>query len=299
MPERMLVPPIYPFTVPLDTGQRCSRETRCLMCTLPLARNDASIGLTKSKIREWADTIGYLALSTQSVFLGRESLPRNLPEILECLRSEEISGIIAGKLQYDFEANLGNRIRSWGNLAKFSSFARPSEINAMGAGELDALRKLGLSTVFISAETGSDRIRREALGKEYENGEIESAVDKVLRAGMACKVIFMLGIGGEKSRPEHVESTAALMSRLVSLAEKKFRLMFLFSPLEFDCAGAHLQREVGRPGMADMMSELHEIGKPEMDSSGLSSYTSIGAKLALPDNVSAHFQIYHYPSLFV
>ena len=302
MPVPMLVPPVYPYSVPLDVTGGCARKARCAMCKFPRLEGMPSMETLKVRIKEWAATLGHLVGSTQSVFLGRDSLPpvgMDL-EILNHLKSDEIYYTMMPNLPPQVEEHVDFRIHAWGNIARFSAFARVCEINGMPPGHLEELRANGLTSLVISAETGSDRVRQEILGKDYTNAEIESAVERALKAGMSVKIVFMLGISGRELRDEHMSMSARLISRLEKAAEPHgWRVMFLISPLDYDSTTEHVRRLVPRPTRQDLMDELRGIGIPAPHSYGMNPYLSCGAQLSVPDCSETSFQVYAFSSLFV
>jgi hypothetical protein len=299
----ILVPPDYPFSVPLEITSGCSRTARCRMCSLPAkdGRLD-TIDSVKDAIRRWAAALGPLVASTQSVFLGRNSLPKPdlLHGALEFLKSEEIYDIVTKDLPYDLEAFMDCRRMEWGNIARFSAFATPREINAYTADALAELHRMGLARIYLALETGSDSLRRGTLGKDYDCAELEAALDKVCAAGMFPRVIFMLGVGGSARREEHIAETARALSRLQNIADgHKRRMIFLASPLDTGLMPDSVLMKTGMPGMEDMADELNAIGRMRMGHNELRGYMESGARMMLDGGKTARVQLYHYPTLFV
>jgi hypothetical protein len=302
----MLVPPQYPFSVPLEITSGCSQNPRCSMCSMP-SRNGRlnTIPSIKESIRQWAVSLGHLVASIQSVFLGRNSLPR--PELLnaalEFLNSEEVYDTISRDLPPQLQEYVDKRRQGWGNIARFSAFATVNEINGYSVEELTQLREKGLGILFLSLETGSDRLRRETLGKNYSCAELEDAVEKVCRAGMFPRIIFMLEVGGEKHREEHVRETAQAIVRLQAIIDnwktRSIFLIFLISPLDQRHMPKAALERIGGTAQDGMMRELNAIGHVDLSHNDLRTYLSYGGGMVLDDGRKARMQVYHYPMLFV
>jgi anaerobic magnesium-protoporphyrin IX monomethyl ester cyclase len=68
-----------------------------------------------------------------------------------------------------------------------------------------ALERANVRTISIGLESGSERIRREVLGRHYSNEEFLQAVELARRHGMNVSVLNMIGVPGE-TLADHLET---------------------------------------------------------------------------------------------
>ncbi len=105
-------------------------------------------------------------------------------------------------------------------LRRVSAYATAMNLNDKTPQELEQLRELGLSLLYIGPETGDDiTFKRIAKGADFE-AHVE-AVSRAHDAGMQISAIFLLGAGGTDRSQEHAEGSAKLITamdcRFVSL----------------------------------------------------------------------------------
>lgn len=102
--------------------------------------------------------------------------------------------------------------------------------------ELAELRELGLRRVYLGVETGHDPLLK-FLRKPGSADRARRTVEAVKAGGVSVAVIIMLGVGGDRYSPAHVEDTARLLNALHLDGED----IVYFSPLvirpESDYAG--------------------------------------------------------------
>lgn len=72
----------------------------------------------------------------------------------------------------------------------------------------DALARAGVRTIEIGLESGSERIRREVLRRDYSNEDFQRAVTLARHRGMRVNVYNLIGIPGE-TPADHAETVAA------------------------------------------------------------------------------------------
>lgn len=291
-PSRVLVPWVYPFSLPLEITSGCARTRRCRMCSLAdVSKPQPGLSEVKGRIAEWARTIGRLLHGTQSVFLARNNL-FSVPFgfLVECLRSiksqANLEAMNAGSLPQVREYTL-QRVQHWGNAAKLSAFGYVPDVLAYSVQELAQLNENGLETVFLALETGSDRLRQAVLGKDYSAAEVRLAMERLLEAGIAVNVLVMLGIGGTDS-DEHVAETAKAMASFADAAER-FRtpgffrpLVFYISPLDPRFAPSALRRHATVSSVEESLRELPKLGtlkRREWDGDSAVPSTSRGFEL--------------------
>lgn len=98
-------------------------------------------------------------------------------------------------------------------LDRVSCYAMAKNILAKTDAELEELRKLGLSLLYIGPESGDDAtLKRIAKGSSHAD-HVEAA-RKAKAAGMRISVIALLGIGGVERSQVHAERTAELVTEM-------------------------------------------------------------------------------------
>ncbi len=101
---------------------------------------------------------------------------------------------------------------SFPRLRRVSCYAMARNIAAKTEAELDELKSLGLTQLYIGPESGDDvTLKRIAKGDTFA-GHVEAA-KKARAAGMALSVIALLGIAMDRSQA-HAEATAELVTEM-------------------------------------------------------------------------------------
>ncbi len=105
-------------------------------------------------------------------------------------------------------------------LRRVSAYATAINLLEKSPEELQRLRELGLSLLYIGPESGDDvTLKRIAKGASFE--EHVRAAERAHAAGMKLSAIFLLGAGGVDRSREHAEGSAKLAGamdpRFVSL----------------------------------------------------------------------------------
>jgi len=105
-------------------------------------------------------------------------------------------------------------------LRRVSAYATAINLLEKTPEELQRLRELGLSLLYIGPESGDDvTLKRIAKGASFE--EHARAAERAHAAGMKLSAIFLLGAGGVDRSREHAEGSAKLAGamdpRFVSL----------------------------------------------------------------------------------
>jgi radical SAM superfamily enzyme YgiQ (UPF0313 family) len=99
------------------------------------------------------------------------------------------------------------------HLAGFSSFLDTFSTLRRSLQCWRELAELGLNSLHLGIETGSDRVLR-VLRKPGSAAQAEELVGLLKAAGIRVGVIVMTGVGGTALAEEHVEKTADLLNRL-------------------------------------------------------------------------------------
>ncbi|MFH1521141.1 MAG: radical SAM protein [Candidatus Micrarchaeota archaeon] len=306
-PTPMLVPPSYPFSVPISFTNGCDRVQRCGMCTLDdVGGKPPTLDEVKRHIDGWARTLGHLTTSTQSVFLGRNNilgLPFDfLMKCLAHLKSPRTVDVITKNMRPELKEHVHEKVEHWGNIGRLSAFASVKHVLGLSQDELRKLRANGLSVVFLSLETGSDRIRSTLLGKNYSTSEVIEATRRLLDAGIAVNVITMFGMA-KNSSEEHVAETIKAFELLSDLIQgdqnpSRFNLHFLFSPFDRQFLPPRLR---GHTDPNSVLYELNQLGvlRTAIGHVAVKFDSHSGLVMELPNSNEIHTFPYHYHSLFV
>jgi radical SAM superfamily enzyme YgiQ (UPF0313 family) len=98
-------------------------------------------------------------------------------------------------------------------LRRVSAYATAINLLRKSPLELERLRELGLSLLYIGPESGDDRtMKRIAKGATF--AEHVEAAARAHAAGMKLSAIFLLGAGGVERSAEHAEASARLASEM-------------------------------------------------------------------------------------
>jgi len=98
-------------------------------------------------------------------------------------------------------------------LRRVSSYASARNILEKSPGELQRLRELGLSLLYIGPESGDDEtLRRIGKGSRAEDHLL--AAQRARAAGMEQSLMFLLGIGGRERSEIHARTSARLATAM-------------------------------------------------------------------------------------
>ena len=175
--------------LPVTDGCSWNRCTFCDMYTAPQKkfrpRDEAEIFET---IRRCAEVYGG---GVRRVFLADGDAmtlsTRRLVAILEAIR-RDLPGV-----------------------RRISSYCLPRNVKKKSVEELRELADLGLSLVYIGAESGDDEVlARVHKGETFET--TRDALEKLGAAGIKRSVMILNGLGGEALWRPHAENSAALLN---------------------------------------------------------------------------------------
>ncbi len=96
---------------------------------------------------------------------------------------------------------------------EYSMYARAEDVLAKKGAELDSLVRAGLTDVHVGIESGSDLIL-EMHNKGENSGQMIEACRELERAGIACHISLIPGLGGRRLSRLHAEKTAQLLSQI-------------------------------------------------------------------------------------
>jgi radical SAM superfamily enzyme YgiQ (UPF0313 family) len=94
---------------------------------------------------------------------------------------------------------------------RVSSYCLPRNLRRKTVGELRELAELGLSLVYVGAESGDDEVlARVSKGETFET--TREALDKLGEAGIKRSVMILDGLGGRSLSRRHALNSAVLMN---------------------------------------------------------------------------------------
>ncbi|MBX2801780.1 MAG: radical SAM protein [Myxococcales bacterium] len=150
---------------------------------------------------------------------------RDLPQTLQDV---SMAGeVLAGRVQKVFVADgdaLAMDLDTWrailtalpaalGPLKRVSCYATARNVLEKSESELQTLRQLGLTRLYIGPESGDDvTLKRIAKGASFD--EHVQAAHRAHAAGMELSVIALLGAGGLERSAAHAQATAALVTEM-------------------------------------------------------------------------------------
>ncbi len=98
-------------------------------------------------------------------------------------------------------------------IRQVSSYAMATNINEKSADDLEELRGLGLSLLYIGPESGDEQVlKRIAKGSTFAEHVHAAAATRA--AGMKLSAIFLLGAGGIERSQEHAVESARLATAM-------------------------------------------------------------------------------------
>jgi len=97
------------------------------------------------------------------------------------------------------------------SVRRVSSYCLPRNLRKKSVAELRELAALGLSLVYVGAESGDDEVlARVNKGETFET--TREALDKLQEAGIKRSVMILNGLGGAALSRQHAAQSAALMN---------------------------------------------------------------------------------------
>ena len=175
--------------LPVTDGCSWNRCTFCEMYTDPQKRfRPRSEEEVVATIRRCGETYGN---SVRRVFLADGDAmtlsTRRLAKVLEAIRHEIPS------------------------VRRVSSYCLPRNLRKKSVAELRELAELGLSLVYVGAESGDDEVlARVQKGETFQSSR--DSLEKLGDAGIKRSVMILNGLGGEALSRQHARNSAALMN---------------------------------------------------------------------------------------
>jgi len=149
--------------------------------------------------------------------------PRDEEEVLENIRrcGEQLGGGVERIFLADGDAlTLSTRRlvtileairRDLPNVRRVSSYCLPRNLRKKSAAELRELAELGLSLVYVGAESGDDEVLAR-VNKGETCATTRESLDKLQEAGIKRSVMILNGLGGQALSRQHAINSAALMN---------------------------------------------------------------------------------------
>ena len=94
---------------------------------------------------------------------------------------------------------------------RISSYCLPRNLRKKSVEELRELAELGLSLVYVGAESGDDEVLAK-ISKGETFASTLDALDKLRQAGIKRSVMILNGLGGETLTQQHALNSARLMN---------------------------------------------------------------------------------------
>jgi len=149
--------------------------------------------------------------------------PRSEEEVLESIRrcSEKFGKSIKRVFLADGDAMtlsvrrlatvLDAIQRDLPGVRRVSSYCLPRNVRKKSAAELRELADLGLSLVYVGAESGDDEVLAR-VNKGESFATTREALEKLQEAGIKRSVMILNGLGGQTLTRQHALNSAALMN---------------------------------------------------------------------------------------
>jgi len=99
------------------------------------------------------------------------------------------------------------------NLERIAVYATAQDIMRRNVEQLQELKKLKLSILYVGLESGDDEILRE-IGKNATSADMIAAAKRVDEAGLDLSVMVILGLGGVERSERHALATADVLSKM-------------------------------------------------------------------------------------
>ncbi|MDI9850179.1 radical SAM protein [Rhodoblastus sp. 17X3] len=175
--------------LPVTDGCSWNRCTFCEMYTAPQKRfrprDEAEV---LDSIKRCGDQLG---AGVKRIFLADGDAmtlsTRRLANVLEAIR-RDLPGV-----------------------RRVSSYCLPRNLRKKSAGELRELADLGLSLVYVGAESGDDEVLARINKGETFASSLD-ALQKLQQAGIKRSVMILNGLGGQTLSPQHALNSARLMN---------------------------------------------------------------------------------------
>ena len=128
--------------------------------------------------------------------------------------------------------------------------ARNFRCDMLPLATLQLMKKSGFGTVWITPESGSQRVLDKEIGKAMKLEDIVSSVGRIHQAGLSSAAAFVIGMPGEKF--SEIEETIAFARKLKNMGVGEFWFS-IATPIE----GTRMYRESVEAGLIEGMDLDH------------------------------------------
>lgn len=98
-------------------------------------------------------------------------------------------------------------------LARVTCYASALSLQQKAKGELKELRSMGLKTIYLGLESGSDTVLH-LLHKNSTSADMIAGAKRATQAGITVSAIVMIGAGGQGHSTAHVQQTAQVLGAM-------------------------------------------------------------------------------------
>lgn len=123
--------------------------------------------------------------------------------------------------------------KAFPGLNRVSSYCLPRNIAKKSIDELKALKRLGLSMLYVGVESGDDEVLTRINKGETAESTFD-AVNKIQQAGIKTSVMVLNGLGGQALSEQHALNSARLINRLQPDYLSTLVLTFHKGPARFE-----------------------------------------------------------------
>lgn len=99
------------------------------------------------------------------------------------------------------------------DLKRVSAYCLPRNIKNKTSKELDELKNLGLSMLYVGFESGDDEVLQR-INKGENSLSIYEAMEKIKQAGIISSVMIINGLGGVDMSEQHAVNSATLINKV-------------------------------------------------------------------------------------
>ncbi|MCV6613148.1 MAG: radical SAM protein [Amphritea sp.] len=97
------------------------------------------------------------------------------------------------------------------SVSRVSAYALPSNLKNKSVGELEQLKALGLTLIYVGAESGDDEVLQ-CIDKGETFKSTRDGLLKAKQAGIRTSVMLINGMGGERFSEQHARRSAELIN---------------------------------------------------------------------------------------
>nr|WP_283107290.1 radical SAM protein [Shewanella marinintestina] len=141
------------------------------------------------------------------------------------------------------------------NVTRISSYCLPRNINNKTPEQLQCLRELGLSLLYIGCESGDDEVLAHIKKGETYASSL-AALEKIKAAGIKASVMILNGLGGVELSKQHAENSAKLMN---AAQPEYLSTLVVTLPLGTERMDAAFDGHFQLPSQAQLFTEMHTL----------------------------------------